>query len=95
MYLHLGQSVVIPTKTVIGIFDLDNTSQSPITRAYLSQAEKEKRVVNVSEDLPKSFVVAKDHREKLWVYISQLSSQTLNKRAESGFFEANQLRIMP
>ena len=26
MYLHLGQSVVVPYRDVIGLFDLDNTS---------------------------------------------------------------------
>ena len=26
MYLHLGQSVVVPHKNILGIFDLDNSS---------------------------------------------------------------------
>ena len=28
MYLHLGQSVVVPHRDVVGIFDLDNTTWS-------------------------------------------------------------------
>ena len=57
MYLHLGQNVVVPEADVIGIFDLDNTTGSHITRKFLGEAEKAGRIVSVSDDLPKSFVV--------------------------------------
>ena len=40
MYLHLGKGRVVNTAEIIGIFDLDITSQSHITRKYLSMAEK-------------------------------------------------------
>ena len=40
MYLHLGQSTVIRDRDIIGIFDLDITSQSYRTRQYLSKAEQ-------------------------------------------------------
>ena len=86
MYLHVGGDTVVPTGSILAIFDLDNTSCSHRTRAYLRRAQEEGRVVNVAEDLPKSFVVAeKDGRET--VYLSQLNSATLLRRAESGFFE--------
>jgi len=57
VYLHLGQSIVVPESTVIGIFDLDNTTSSHITRKFLSDAEKSGCVVSVSDELPRSFVV--------------------------------------
>ena len=56
-YLHLGKGWVVNTGEIIGIFDLDITSQSHLTRKYLSMAEKAGQVVNASEDIPKSFVV--------------------------------------
>ena len=37
MYLHLGQSVVVPYGDIIGIFDLDNTTQSHLTRTFLAR----------------------------------------------------------
>ena len=80
MYLHLGQNVVVRQKDMIGIFDLDTSTVSKITREYLSRAEKAGNVVNVSLELPKSFVVCKDKKGKRLVYISQLSSATLFKR---------------
>lgn len=86
MYLHLGQNVVVPQSSVIGIFDLDNTTGSHITRDFLSRAEKAKQVVNVSDDLPKSFVVCAEGGRKR-IFLSQLSSGTLLKRSESIGFE--------
>jgi hypothetical protein len=84
MYLHLGKKVVVPFKNVIGIFDLDNTTVSKHTRRYLENAQKSGRVVNVSEELPHSFIVCREG-ERTVVYISQISSQTLLKRAESNY----------
>lgn len=82
MYLHLGQNRVVPMKSVIGLFDLDNATHSPITRKFLERAEKERKTVNVSEELPKSFAVCEE-KGTVRVYISQLSTSTLLKRTEA------------
>ena len=67
----------------MGVFDLDNSTISRHTRDFLSRAQKEGRVVNVSMELPKSFVVCeKNGRET--VYISQISTATLLRRASGG-----------
>lgn len=80
MYLHLGQDTLVKTSDVIGIFDLDNTTVSKNTRDFLAMAEKKGRVVNVTLDLPKTFVVCGRGKEKGTVYLSQISSSTLRKR---------------
>ena len=80
MYLHLGQSTLVKTKDIIGIFDLDTATVAKPTRDFLAKAEKEGRVINVTFELPKSFIVCKED-DKIKVYISQLSSATLLKRA--------------
>lgn len=83
MYLHLGNDYVVLKKDVIAVFDLDNTSQSLISRKYLSRAEKEGKIVNAAGlELPKSFVVAERNGIQT-VYLSQLNSSTLVKRSES------------
>ena len=79
MYLHLGQDTVVTTESIIGIFDIDACTVSKKTRDYLAAAEKEKRVVNVSYELPKSFVVCQ-RKGKTVVYISQISPKTLLSR---------------
>lgn len=81
MYLHLGQDTVIQTKDIIGIFDLENSTISKYTREYLAKAEKEGKVVNVSMEMPKSFVLCCDKAKHKIVYISQISSTTLLKRS--------------
>lgn len=86
MYLHLGQNVVVPIASVIGVFDLDNTTQSHITRAFLSRAEKAGQVRNVCEDIPKSFILCEEGGKPA-VYLSQLSSSTLFKRSGTVRFD--------
>lgn len=80
MYLHLGNNYVIPEKDIIGIFDLDNTTISKHTRNLLAQAEKGGRVITVSSDLPKSFVLCADNT----IYLCRISPSALAGRAEQG-----------
>ena len=87
MYLHLGQSVVVPVRDVIGIFDMDNASWAYKTREFLDTAQEEGRVIWVCDDLPRSFVVTDNGSENWQVYVSQLSSATLQGRMERNVFE--------
>ncbi len=83
MYLHLGKGTVIPESSIIGIFDLDITSQSHLTRKFLSMAEKASEVVNAAEDIPKSFVVSCENNGKKSVTLSQMATATLLRRSEN------------
>ena len=88
MYLHLGNGVVVKRSDVLCVCDLDNTSQSIITRKYLARAEKAGQVINVAEEeLPKSFVVCAAPGGGQTVYICQLNSSTLLRRSESSGVE--------
>ena len=89
MYLHLGGDVVVRSSDIIGIFDIENTSVSKLTKEYLGEQEKRHRVITVSPELPKSFIVCRE-RDGITVYISQISCSTLRKR--SGFID--RLRLM-
>ncbi len=80
MYLHLGQDTVVKEKNIIGIFDMDTATVSKKTRDFLREAEKKGNVINVTYELPKSFIVCSENG-KTKVYISQISSTTLLKRA--------------
>ena len=81
-YLHIGMNVMVDPRRVIGIFDLDNTSTSKHTRRFLDGAEKEGVVQSACEDIPKSFVVFDHPYHRQIIYLSQLNSQTLLKRAQ-------------
>ena len=84
MYLHLGENTVVRLRDVIGIFDIDETTISRSTRMFLADAEKGGRVVNVSPELPRSFVVCADGEGNETVYICQISAATLRKRNKRG-----------
>ena len=71
---------VITFDEIIGIFDLDTSTVSKRTRDYLAKAEKAGIVENVCYDIPKSFIVCRDKNGNEKVYISQISSTTLQKR---------------
>lgn len=81
MYIHLGEKTVINDREIIGIFDIENTTVSKITRDYLSKNEKKKNVYYVSADLPRSFVVCEGRR----IFVSHLSPGTVAKRSETKF----------
>ena len=78
MYISIGRDRALRDKSIIGIFDLDNTSTSRRTQEFLASAEKEGQVVPCDE-LPKSFVLTAEygfHR----VWLTELGSATLEKR---------------
>ena len=85
MYIHIGKGTVLDEREIVGIFDLDITSQSHITRKYLSSAEKAGQVVNAAEDIPKSYVIT-EHKGTRKLYLSQMAAATLLKRAAENTF---------
>ena len=82
MYLNIGNDQMIPEKYVIGVFDLEITSQSRVTAAFLKRAEEDGVVLDACADIPKSFLVCDHPYHKQIVYLSQLNSRTLFGRAE-------------
>ena len=87
MYLHLGQSVMVPDRDILGIFDLDNASWAFKTREFLERAEQEGRAIWLTEDLPRSFVLVDSRWGEPVVYISPHSTPTQSGRMEYGRLE--------
>lgn len=89
MFLHIGSDRMVYSDDIVAIFDFENTTTSKITRQFLAISQEEDFIINVSqEDLPKSFIVT-EHDGKTKVFISPISSQTLNKRLNSMNVEGN------
>lgn len=73
--------MVVNDRDIVGIFDIDYCSVDRRTRDFLSRAQKEGRIVDVSQEIPKSFIVVRsDDGEK--VYITNISPATLTRRFE-------------
>ena len=79
MYLNIGRNRMIRKEQILGIFDLDTSSQSFLTREFLSAAEKAGRVVNAAEDIPNSFLLCEEGYG-IVIYLTQSTSRTLWKR---------------
>lgn len=84
MYLHLGSQTTVKQKDIVAILDLETTSISKKTKEFLRQSEKKGILINISEDIPKSYVICRQD-EDVVIYISQISSATLLKRIEAGY----------
>lgn len=82
MFLHLGNNFLVNSKDVIGVFDLDNVTVTKASREFLNKAEKAGEVINVTYELPKSFILTNKNSENK-IYISQLSVGTLKKRIDN------------
>ncbi len=83
MYLHVGQDFVLNTDSILGVFDLDNTtaagSKIRYTDEFLRHAQTEGAVVDLSDDLPKSFILTDFPAET--VYLTPLSTQAIKNRS--------------
>ncbi len=81
MFLHVGNNRNIRLSAIVGIFDMDNSTISMVTRKYLGHMQKEGQVMAVSDEIPKSFVLYFEGGEYK-VCFSPLSVSALYGRAE-------------
>ena len=79
MYIHIGMGKSVRDDEIIGIFDLDTSTVSKRTRDFLNRAEKEKKVSNKSQDIPRTFILC-DENGKEKIYLSQISGNSLLKK---------------
>ena len=83
MYLHLGCDTVVNTKNIISILDLESTSVSKYSKEFLKTVEEEGFVRNVSEEIPKTFVICEEDGQSV-IYITNISTKTLSGRIKKG-----------
>ena len=79
MYLRVEENIIVNSKDIIGIFDMDNTTVSRLGRTFLAKSEKNGLIINSTDDLPKSFVVTNEDKNTR-IFISSVSSKILAKR---------------
>lgn len=82
MYIYLGNDIVISTRRVIAIVNIEEPI-SPDLKEIIEIAEIEKKLVAVSyQDKKKSMIITDDQ-----IYLSPISSNTLYKRANNEYKE--------
>ena len=88
MYVGIGGDMAVRDRSIIGIFDLDNTTTSRHTRRFLSEAEQHGVVIDVSGELPKSFVLTEEFGMER-VYLTQFNAAALEKLADETLADLN------
>jgi hypothetical protein len=81
LFIHIGDNIIIPVDEIVGIFDLEGTTITGITRDFLKVAEEEGFVIATSSRMPKSFVITVRNNQNL-IYLSSLSVNKLKKRVK-------------
>ena len=81
MYLNIGGDFSVRSESVVGIFDLDNTSSSKWTRKFLAEAQKAGAVVEATDELPKSFLVVSEYGESR-VILTKYNAAILQRRLQ-------------
>ena len=86
MYLHIGNGITVRKKDIIGIFDLDSSTVSAVTKKYINKNEREGNILYGDSDLPRTFILHEKKQGEKSVYkinLSRISSQGLKIRAEA------------
>jgi len=79
MYLHIGGEYTLPSRFIIGIFDLESVSSTQKDMIqFMSHMEKEEKVEYISEEIPRSVVVTYEK-----IYFTPISTMTLLKRVKN------------
>ena len=84
MYLYIGQNELLPEERIVGVFDMDTCTAGARAREFLRRAQEAGEVLDVSGELPRSFVVCTHPYHEQVAYLSQLSPATLKRRWEQG-----------
>lgn len=77
MYINIGNDTIIRSESIIGIFDLDNCTVTQKGRDFIN--DKRNKIVSVTNDLPKSFIICRENDEDI-IYICQYQTSVLIKR---------------
>ncbi len=81
VFLHIGHGKSIKSRDIVGIFDMDTSTVSKVTRDFLVKAQKNEQVINTTTEIPKAYILTcKNKERKPKIIVSQLAVQTLNER---------------
>lgn len=86
MYLHIGNGKSIRKDKIIGIFDLDTSTVSKITKEFINKNDRMGRLEYTDSDLPRAFILHEDEKGYS-IKLSRISTQGLKIRILSDFNE--------
>ena len=79
VYLDIGNNRSVKCVGIVGIFDLDTSTVSKVTRDFLRACERSGDVITASKTLPKSAILY-DDGERRSLYFSSFTASALGGR---------------
>ncbi len=84
-FLHIGLDMILPKDSVIGVFDIDSVTVQKHSRDFLTAAQKEHEIEDITTDLPISFILADHPEKKQRIIFSSFSLPTVTARMKRKF----------
>jgi hypothetical protein len=84
MIIHLGSDTGVQLSKIVAILDIDGQEPTSDTKSFLQSAKEKGLVRQVTPPPHKSCVITKD-KQGCILYLSPITSQTLNSRAAMRF----------
>lgn len=81
MFVNLENDISIKKTEIIGIFNMDTATVSPVTKDYIKNAGRDMKIVYASKRVPESFVLTHNGYTES-VYMSSFSVDTVLGRTE-------------
>ena len=73
MYLHVGKGKSVKEDDVIGIFYLDTSTVSSVTKKFINKMQKNGNLEYTDSDLPRSFILT-EKKGNIKIVLSRIST---------------------
>ncbi len=80
MYVHIGKDVIVNSKNIIAILDIESLEKKKSLKEVLQNLKISDNIIDVSEENKKSLIILQKDCNIIG-YISNISSNTIAKRA--------------
>ena len=86
MYLHIGNNILINKNEIIGIFDIESLKNNKKNLLDYNKMINDNEIIDISDGKQKTYILLKQ-KHKILIYISNISSLTIEKRIKEDSIE--------
>ena len=84
-FLNIGLEKILLKENIIGIFDLDSITVKKDSRDFISKAQKQGQIEDLTTDLPVTAIVCDQKGEKQKLILTSFSLSALHSRMTKSF----------
>ncbi len=86
MFLHIGNGKNIKTESIIGIFDIDSSTVSSTSRAFIRAMERKNSLEYNDDDIPRSFILISSEKKTEKKGRERRKNKRLDRKENTKFF---------